>query len=195
MFNLLNRLKKRDKGTAAIEFALLAPVLILTAFGLIEIANYVFSHTKMNRVSQGVSNIITRGNLTKPQLDALLVAAKQISLPFDFDTFGCVLVSSINQSNSNTSLPPSVMWTDSYPSGSGNCGASRITTNLGNLPGGLVLNQNQTIITTEVFYKYQPLIPGYSYGTTPLIPNSLLDIYAYAIAVPRQGDMTTLPPN
>ncbi len=187
------RIRKEDKGVAAIEFAILAPVLILTVFGLIEISNYVFCFNKMNRTAQGVSNIVTRGDLTKPQMDSLLVSAAQISQPFNFASYGCVLVSSISQPNANTALPATLNWTDSYPSGSGNCGASKV--NLGSLPGGLVLSTNQTIITTEVFYKYQSIIPGYTFGGSALIPNNRLDIYALAVAVPRQGNMTTLPPS
>ncbi len=180
-----------DKGVVAIEFGILAPLLILTVFGLIEIGNYVFCNMKMNRVAQNIDNIVARGNVTRPQLDALLAAAIPTAYPFDFSDYGCVLVSSISQTNANTKTTPTVEWTDSYPSGSTGCSASRI--NPASLPGGLVLSQNQTIITAEVFYNYQPMIPGYKFNGSGLLSTADMTVYAFAIGIPRQGTMTTLP--
>ena len=78
--------------------------------------------------------------------------------------------------------PPQVMWRDSYPGGTG---GSRIDPT--NLPGGLTLNTGQTVIFTEVFFTYSPLASGF------IIQASGSNVYALAVAVPRQGQMTTLP--
>lgn len=183
--------RKEDKGVAAIEFAILAPLLVLTVFGLIEVSNYVFCVNKMNRTAQGVGNIVSRGDVSKPQMDAMLISAAEISQPFDFNKHGCVIVSSISQPNNNATLPAKLNWTDSYPSAG--CGTSRI--NVASLPGGLSLGTNDTIITTEVFFNYQPFFPSYKYNNSPLIAAAKLLIYAYSVTVPRQGSMSTLPPS
>jgi len=167
------RLRTGDRGVAAIEFALILPVLALTVFGLFEITNLVFCHNKMNRTAQNISNIVTRGDVTKPQLDAMLKAAVLIAQPFNFTQSGNVIVTSV--SKPSAILPPQVMWRDSYPGGTG---ASKI--NAGSLPGGLVLNTSQTVIFTEVFFTYSPILPGY------VIQTSETSIYALAAAVPRK---------
>ena len=55
------------------------------------------------------------------------------------------------------------------------------------LPGNLVLGTGETIITTEVFYTYQPTFPGY------VLQSNQTAIYALAVKVPRKGSMITLP--
>lgn len=175
------RIKTEDKGVVAIEFAILLPLLLLAVVGLYDVSNFVFCNNKMNRTAQALSNIITRGDLTQTKLRDILQGANYITQPFDFTKSGNVIVTSV--SKPSQFLPPQIMWRYSYPGGAG---ASRI--NLGSLPGGLVLNTNQTVIFTEVFYTYEPLFPDY------VVPSTATDIYALAAAIPREGEMTTLPP-
>lgn len=171
-----------DKGVAALEFALTLPFLLLTIIGLYDINSLVFCNNKMNRTAQGISNIVTRGNVTKPQLDAMLQAAVYIAQPFNFTQSGNVIVTCVYQQNS--SLPAQIMWRDSYPGGTS---ASKISAN--SMPSGLNLTNGQTVIFTEVFFTYSPLIVGY------VLQSNQTQIYAVAAAIPRQGTMTTLPSN
>lgn len=182
------RVSQEDRGTAAIEFALLLPAMLIMFIGLYDISNFIFCHNKMNRTAQDISNIVTRGDVTKPQLDSMLQAATLVAQPFVFSSANGanVIVTSISQPNSPASnKPPQVMWRDSFPGGTG---GSRIVP--GSLPGGLVLSLNETVIFTEVFYTFQPVFPTWN-----LIPSASTSIYALAAALPRQGTMTTLPPS
>ena len=174
------KIAKEDRGMAAVEFAIILPVLLLTLIGLFDIANFAYCHNKMNRTAQEINNIVTRGNVTKPQLDGLLRAAALIAQPFNFTTSGNVIVTSVAVVNANQGAQ--IMWRDSYPGG---VGGSLI--NPASLPGGLVLNTNQTAIFTEVFFTYTPLITSY------ILSSSQTKIYALAAGMPRQGQMTTLP--
>lgn len=176
-------IKRADKGVAAIEFALILPVMALLFVGIFDVAELAFCNNKMNRTAQVMSNFVTRGsktgNLTKPQVDSLLRAAPLIAQPFNFVQFGNVIVTSVSKPSATQAAQ--VMWRDSYPGGTG---GSKISA--ASLPGGLVLNTGQTVIFTEVFFTYQPLVPGY------VIPANT-NIYAVAAGVPRQGTMTSLP--
>ncbi|MBY0292906.1 MAG: pilus assembly protein [Alphaproteobacteria bacterium] len=174
------KIGKEDRGVAAIEFAILLPVLLLTFFGLFDIANFSYCSNKMNRTAQEINNIVTRGNLTKPELDSLLQVSVLIAQPFNFTASGNVIVTSVAVVSANQG--PQIMWQDSYPGGTSE---SRIAP--ASLPGGLVLNTNQTAIFTEVFFTYTPLISNY------ILAPSQTQIYALAAALPRQGQMTTLP--
>lgn len=171
---------KDDTGGAAAEFGILFPVLMIIFVGLFDVANLVYCYNKMNQLSQEISNIVTRGNLTKPQLDGLLQASTLIAQPFKFSLYGNIIVTSVSKQNSNQ--PPQVMWRNSYP---GTTAGSKI--NLTSLPGGLVLNTGQTVIFTEVFFNYTPTVPGLVLQSGPIA------IYSLAAAVPRLGQMTTLP--
>jgi len=53
-----------------------------------------------------------------------------------------------------------------------------------NLPGGVSVINEQTMVVTEIFYQYSPLLfKGY-------IP--IQSIYLTAVFVPRTGDMNSL---
>ncbi|MBS0272582.1 MAG: pilus assembly protein [Proteobacteria bacterium] len=174
------RLKNQDNGVAAIEFALVLPVMLLTLIGVFDVNNLIYCNNKINRTAQQISNIVTRGNLTQPQLDSILSQVPpRIAQPFDFVQFGNVIVTAV--SKPSASLPAQVVWQDSYPGG---VGGSKI--NPASLPGGLVLNTKQTVIFTEVFFAYQPLIANY-------VISANTNLYAVAASVPRQGTMATLP--
>lgn len=169
-----------DKGTAAVEFAIILPILLLTLVGLFEVTNFLYCNTKMNRTAQEISNIVTRNNQTKPQLDSMLKASVVIAQPFNFLQSGNVIVTSVSKPVSN--LPPVINWRDSYPGG---VGQSRVSAT--SLPNGISLGTGQTVIFTEVFFTYKPVIDGDFFTITNT------QIYAVAAAVPRLGQMTTLP--
>lgn len=176
-------IKQEDKGVAAIEFALLFPVLLLMFVGLFDVTNLIFCHNKMERTAQDVNNIITRGDTTKSQLDDMLFAANYTAQPFDLKNFGNVIVTAVGHPDPDPAKPAQILWRDSYPGGTS---GSRI--NAASLPGGLTLAPNDTVIFTEVFFKFQPVFPGY------VVLSTQTDIYAIAAGVPRQGTMSTLPP-
>lgn len=172
-------IKKDDRGGVAIEFGILFPSLLIILIGMFDVSNLIYCYNKMNQTAQDISNIVTRGNLTKPQLDGLLQVSKLTAQPFKFSLYGNIIVTSV--SKQNAAQPPQVMWRDSYP---GTTTGSLI--NPTNLPGGLVLSTGQTVIFTEVFFSYTPTVPGLVLPSTQLV-------YSFAAAMPRLGQMTTLP--
>lgn len=177
----LNRLKRKDEGIVAIEFALLLPVIFLMFAGLYDLTNLMFCNNKLNQTAQELSNFITRGNLTRPQLDSILQAAPLLMQPYNFAANGKIIVTCVTQTSSaSTPPPPTSPWTDTYGSGAG---TTRIS--LGNLPGGLVLKSGQTVIFTEAFYTYTGFFTVYTFTNG--------NLYHVAAAMPRQGTMTTLP--
>ncbi len=181
MYWLKNRLRREDKGAVLVEFTLLLPIILLLFVGIYDVSNLISCSNKLNQTAQELSNVITRGKLTKPQLDAILRAAPLLMQPFDFSTNGKVIVTCVTQaSTSSTPPPPTSPWQDSYGSGAG---TTQI--NLSNLPGGLVLTSGQTVIFTEAFYTYTGDFTTYSFTSGKL--------YQIAAGMPRQGTMTTLP--
>lgn len=183
MFTRKQEIRKNDNGVVTIELAIILPILLLLFVGMFDISNFIFCRNKIIRTAQELSNVITRDNLTRPQLDSLLQGANLIAQPFNFQISGKVIVTSISKQDSTK--PPAIMWQDSYPSGAT---GSKIT-NMNALPGNLVLGTGETIIVTEVFYTYQPTFPGY------VLKSNQTAIYALAVKVPRKGSMITLPNN
>lgn len=167
-----------DKGVAMIEFALLAPLMLLLTLGLYEISNYVYVYTKMSRISETIGNIVTRNNITSTQLATYLKSADKMAKPFNFSACGRVIVTQITKTSSNPNN-----FSQLKQEYGGGAGVSKV--NLNSLPGNLTLSLNETIIITEVFYNYTP-----SYMASFFSPQSLL-IYMRSLGKPRQNPITT----
>lgn len=176
------RLKIEDKGMAAIEFALVLPILMSMLAAIYDLSNLVLCENKVNQTAQVLSNVITRGPVTQAQLNNILAATPLLMQPFKFSGNGKVIVSCVTQASKAGSLPPPTLAWPAVTYGTGP-GASKI--NLRSLPGGLVLTSGQTIIFTEVYYNYVGVFTGYSFTS--------LDVYQVAASVPRQGNMATPP--
>jgi Flp pilus assembly protein TadG len=168
--------KKEDNGVASIEFALILPLMALLLVGMFEISWFMYCHNKMNRTAQDISNVVARGTLTLLQLQSILQASALISQPFNFSTYGNVIVTAVSQSVSP--VPNVVLWRQSWPGGSGGsliAGSS--------MPSGMTVGQ--VVLFTEVFYTYQPVLVSSYFSITNK------NVYALAVSVPRQGQITT----
>jgi len=175
MYILKKFFKKEDRGIAAVEFALILPVLVLTLVGLFEVTWFMYCNNKMNRTAQEINNVIARGTLTLPQLQSILQASALIAQPFNFSANGNVIVTALSQS---ATPPNAILWRQSWP---GSTGGSLISA--GSMPAGMTTGQ--VVLFTEVFYTYQPvIISGYFKITN-------VSVYAVAVSVPRQGQITS----
>ncbi|CAA7613153.1 Flp pilus assembly protein TadG [Candidatus Terasakiella magnetica] len=78
----LRRLWTETKGLAAVEFAILMPVMVTAMLGTVEISNVVKSYSKAVSASQTVADLASQSNtLTTAQLDAIAVAAQRVLDP------------------------------------------------------------------------------------------------------------------
>ena len=169
---------------AALEFAIILPFMLITLIGLFDVSELIFCNNKMNRTAQDINNIVTRGPLTQAQLNSMLQASVLIAQPFDFTQNGNVVVTAVGVPDTPAGAKTQVLWQSSYPGGAGGSQVSAAS-----VPSGITLSAGQAVIFTEVFYTFTPLLPGYILPTTPQ------SIYAVAVAIPRQGDMTVLSPS
>ncbi|MEO0327879.1 MAG: TadE/TadG family type IV pilus assembly protein [Pseudomonadota bacterium] len=78
--------RKSQQGVAAIEFAILAPILILLFVGTLEISLAVAVDRKVSRVSSSIADLITQSNdLSSNEVDEILDVANRIMQPYDDD--------------------------------------------------------------------------------------------------------------
>lgn len=184
----MNKIKKifrnlfhAEQGLAAVEFALALPLIIILTFGTLEVTLYVLITQKLERVSLTVSDLVTQSEtITTAQLDQIIPSAAQVMLPYNFATDGYAIISSISKTGTNT---PVINW--QYKS-SGTAQVSHFGVAGGNatMPANFTMADKDTVIVTEVFYNYKPVLFG-------IIYNSSL-MYRYSIFKPRIGNLTTL---
>jgi Flp pilus assembly protein TadG len=182
MSNILNYFKL-NRGNALSEFAIVAPVAVLLFSGIYEITNYLLLNNKLVRVVGVVGDMISRQNITRATLTAYLKTAKDVLQPFDFDQNGSIVASQVQNVGLTTdSSKMQISWQQDVNGAVSKLGLPGSFPN--NLPGGVTVIQDQTIIVTEVYYRYKPLV------FSSFFPNQVL--YRASVFVPRTGSMNTL---
>lgn len=183
----------RDRrGVAALELALIAPVLLLLITGTIDVVRYANTVLTLNRTAANVSDLATQfDTLTASmtvvhgnEVGVLFQAAKEVARPLDLMTAGTVIVSSVANMGSGSR----VMWQQKIGKATSRLG---VTGGVPVLPTGFAQQTGDNAIFTEVFFPYTPyLISAPWLG----IANPLTVLYARAVYQPRLGTLTALEP-
>ncbi len=181
LYKFLKKLFTAEQGLAAVEFALALPLLIVITFGSIEVVRYVIIVQKIEKVSLTLSDLVAQSEtITTADLNQIIVAAKEVMSPYNFDTDGYAIISSVTKTGI---YPPVVNW--QYKS-SGTTRTSAIGSSGSNatIPSGFTMIDGDTVIITEVFFNYTPMLSGIIYNSS--------QIYNYSIYKPRLGNLKTL---
>ena len=153
---VLRRIGRCDKGIAMVEFAMCLPIFMIMLAGVIEMSRYIWIHHKIIRLTSEISDLVTQSpSMSVTEMDVLFSAADYIIKPFDLQTNGVIIVSSVSGTGED---PPKVNWRQC---GAGNLSAAGVVGVEGadaNVPNGLVVDPLDNIIIAEVYYDYEPLI-------------------------------------
>jgi Flp pilus assembly protein TadG len=180
-----NKRSSRERGMAALEFAMALPMLVLMLLGGFELARYILIVQKVDNIAHSVADIAAQAqSLTNADINDIMLAAAEIMKPYPFSTAGTVIVSSVYRDNA-ASPAQAVRWrrtgggTLVRSSKIGNVSATAV------LPNGLVLNDKENVLVTEVYYAYVPAV-----AADVMVAG---DIYKAAIFKPRLGTLITPP--
>ncbi len=178
----INTFRKAQHGIAYVEFAISLPFLLALFIGSVEITRFMIVSQKVEKSAITISDVVSQSEtIGVTQLNQLITAAGQVMQPYSFGANGFVIITSVSKSGTN---PPRVNW--QYSGGGTWTRSSQIgTTGLSaTLPGGLTLNDRDTVIIAEVFYNYSPLMSSQFFASQQL--------YRVAVFKPRLGDLQTL---
>ncbi len=183
MRRLVARLSHDRRGIAAMEFALILPMLLMFSVGTIEYSRLILLTQKLQSGSFILADLTARDKtLSEDQLANIFLAIDNIIQPFDFAGDGKAFVTSIGVDASNNTV---VNW---QRNGSGSLIASSQIGSVADgatLPDDLDIAQGETVIAAEVFYSFQPL---FGIGVAPRV------IRKVAFYKPRLGTLDTLEP-
>lgn len=174
----LRRFGRDRRGLSALETAFALPVAVSLTLNGVEITRYLLLHQKAERATMTVADLVSQGEaLTVADLTNIFRAGAFITEPFDFDADGAMIVSSVVGSATG----PIVEWQRAFgapPQGSGLGGQGGSAS----LPQGFTVNQSESVIMTEIYFRYRPMVNG----------NTMLGgvigermVYNYAIFRPR----------
>ena len=172
--NLFRRARRDQRGAAAVEFALIAPMMVFMYFGLVETCEAVLAERKANHVASAVGDLIAQAEtLSSSDVTDIFAIGGSILTPFSTSTLQ-MRVSSLSP-NSSGNL--AVVWS---------CGSGMSKLAVGStktIP--IAVSSGDSIILSEVSYQF----------TSPLryaIPNALTYTETYYLR-PRQVSLIPDP--
>jgi Flp pilus assembly protein TadG len=140
-----------ERGVSAVEFAFIAPLLILFYFGMAETCQLLMAKRRISHAGAAVADLVSQGKgpALKADLDDKLLAAQSIVYPFPTTSLR-IQLTSVRARNPTAGGDPMVDW--SYPAG----GRAKDST----FAVGTPLNPGESVIVAEVTYSYNSSI-GY----------------------------------
>lgn len=187
MLNRLRKLRWDNRGVAAIEFALLLPMLIALLIGCLEVTFKIWSTQKAEKLAVTLSDVVAQSTaVSNSDLQSLIGAVDKIMDPFAFGANeGKIIISSLYVPQDEEEA--TVNWQCSFPSSGGLSATSEFGVKGADadLPTGFTLAEKDNVIVTEIFYKYTPIAPGL------LFDESI--VYRRALFKPRLALLITDP--
>jgi hypothetical protein len=167
---LLRRILHSNKGQSLIELSLIAPLMIMLAFGAIEVGSVISTYLTMSHTTREGANLASRGTPPNQALDAIIAAGAPTIRegPSGNEPQWRIIYSRIipDPDNHGTTEPYNYL-VDTGPTGQIVRGALNKASKLGGpgtqvtqaqLPGIENVQANQRFDVVEVFYDYAPSI-------------------------------------
>lgn len=156
-----------QSGMAAVEAALLMPVMVTLLLGVVDIGNQLLVGKKAVTATQIVADLLTRHtSVTNADVTDAYEAAKMAVQPYKLTTFG-VDIASIKFTGTNKT--PTVLWRDTFNM-TPNANATSRAAGLG------LENEGVLVISTQ--YTYEPIFTNF-FGSRK--------IAEVAVTRPRRG--------
>lgn len=174
----------KERGVAAIEFALTLPIWVALLLGTTDSAYMMLQSQRTDRIAYTVNDLITQLESPSPSdIDTILTASGQLMQPFPFGSNGVVIVTSLYK---ETGQPVAIQW--QRPGGGSLARASKIGRKClpPQLPDGLTLNDKENVIVVEVYYAFHPIFVNAGILEAR-------DFYRMSIYKPRLGKLVVDP--
>jgi len=174
---MARRRRLDEAGTSAVEFALLAPVILLIYFGGFELTQALSVNRLVALTSGTVTNLVSQYTTisASSQMPDILAASSQVLNPYP-SSKSVVVISSITIDNSGNAT---VAWSQALNGSARNVGQSLV------LPAALDI-PNSTVLLGETSYAYTP--------TIEYIPMAPINLYSSVYMLPRASSVINLTP-
>ena len=167
------RFRRDRRGVAAVEFALIAPVMVLLYCGLVELCQAVIAERKANHVASAIGDLVTQTDtVTTSDLSDIFSVGNTVMQPFPTSTLQMRLTSITVDPNGS----PKVVWSHSSGSMTPYSVGASVT-----VP--LTLNPGDNVVMSESQYQYSSVLHY-------VLPNVLNYTEKYYLR-PRRSDSVT----
>ncbi|XSG81583.1 MAG: TadE/TadG family type IV pilus assembly protein [Methyloligella sp. ZOD6] len=143
------RLREECRGTSAIEFAIILPLMIALYVGAVEIGNALTIGRRADQVAYTSADLVAQArSLSNSDIRDITEAASSILAPYSTEPLSIVLTSVVADNKNRTE----VAWSCTNGRGQARGKGSAVT-----LPDGLT-EPGSSVIMAEVQYSYAPLL-------------------------------------
>jgi Flp pilus assembly protein TadG len=177
------RLPRADKGVAAVEFALILPVMLVVYVGTLEASTLITMDRKVQSVAGAVGDLVARADeqLTTSQLQDYFRAASGIMTPYS-PTEVLQVVTAVAVAADGTTQ---VVWTRQYVNGTYSATTPHTVGDEYPLPTEMIaISLDSMVIAAEASYSYTPLLG--------IVINQPINLYRSSFFMPRFGEDITL---
>lgn len=137
-------LVRNDRGTAAIEFALILPVMLTLLFGSFEVTRVINANTRLAAAAQTMADLIAQqSSVSSTTITNFCNGEKLVMTPFS----GSLLTTTV-ASVTNKGGTLSVDWQDT------SCGSASTITNATTMANSLVPDNGDSVIIVKAGYSY-----------------------------------------
>ena len=158
MGGFANTFRQREDGIAAVEFALILPIMAMMFIGAVEMSWAVSADRRVSQVTSAAGDVTARAqsNLTPAEVEQYTRAASWLMNPFDA-TKSKITVSAVSSGASAATVQR--RWSCTFDAQSGTmspacaCSSAAYTP-----PAGLITQPTEGLIVSEVVFKYKPLV-------------------------------------
>lgn len=170
--HVLNRLRRSTAGTAVVEFAYAAPLLLIMGGYGIETANMAITHLRVNQAAANFADNVSRmgemdtlgvKKIREADIDDAIAGLREQSAAYQLTTYGRVIISSLERNGSGGQwihwqrCVGKKVWPSSYgAAGDGATGTS--LTGMGPAGQQIQAPDKSGVMFVEVAYDYQPII-------------------------------------
>jgi len=163
-------------AVAALEFAIVAPFMLLLYIGGIELANGMAINVKVSATAHSVTDMVTQNtSLSTAQMQNILTGATAIIAPYPVNNGSSSLLSvTVSEISSDANGNLTLRWSQSYDGTSFGPGRTNLTSltvptslngTVGNANNPNNQNDQVSFIVGEVSYAYAPNL-GYTISGT-----------------------------
>ncbi|MFI4976082.1 MAG: TadE/TadG family type IV pilus assembly protein [Caulobacterales bacterium] len=161
--NRLSRLWSRwrldERGVAAVEFALILPILLALYLGGYEISQAAATYRKVADTTVELANVTTQFTQVTPgNIDTVMAASAQIMSPYSTTNLTIVLSEITTDAGNNAT----VTWSRAYNGATALTPGANVT-----MPAGLA-TANSNYIQVQTHYLYVPVIGSTYVGSMPM---------------------------
>ena len=171
---VLRKFRRDERGVAAVEFALLAPVLVLFYFGLVELSQAIIADRKTNHVASSVGDLVSQTEtVSTTDLTDIFSISNTVMAPFPTSTLG-MRVTSVT---ANAQGVPKVIWSRAYG------GMGPLSSTVGTIAMPMAMAAGDSMIVAESQYTYNSVLHF-------VLPNALHYDEIFYLR-PRRSDQVT----